>query len=1121
LLLVLLGLGLSRLRFDPEILNLLPTDQPTVQGLKLYQAHFANARELIITLRAPDGELAERLAGALAKRLRQETNLIAGVSWQAPWMEHPEQAAEIVACLWFNQPPESFGTLTNRLAPEHLQAVLAETREVLATSLSPMDIARRAFDPYDLLSVPALAGFSGLSAEQGQRAFASADGTFRLIYVQARTDLGGYRECSSWLKSVQNAVAGVRTNQADWAGVVVRYTGRPAFVTEIAGNMQRDLSGSVTATAIIIALLFWLMHRRWLPVLWLLALLALILVATIALGGLILGPICVVSMGFAAVLLGLAVDYAVVHYQEALAHPQLSVPEIRRAIAPSILWAAITTISAFLVLNFGGLPGLAQLGSLVAIGVALAALVMVVAYLPPLFPGRRIAPAHLPKPAWWTFLLPPKATSVAPANSTGLTSSRAAFAGTILVLIFTGAVLSLRQPQLDRTANALRPQQAEAETALNELTASMGIPRDPIWIIVRGSDEGQVYQRLCKAEALLKRAVSNQTISGYLLPTVMWPRPECQAANRATARVLGAQGRLLRETAVRAGFETNALFLTEELIRTWARIGESSGVVWPTNSMSQWVLKQFVARTPNEWLAMGLVYPATNRVAGASLAELSAQMAPDGILISGWELLGATTLQRVQGRLWLLVVPMVGLVLLSLWLAFQRVTEVLLGVAVLLLSGLCLLTTMALAGWSWNLLNLMALPLVLGTGVDYGIFIQLALRRHGGDTRMVRRSVGRALLLCGGTAITGFGSLAWSGNAGMASLGKVCAAGIAANMLIAIFLLPAWWLWVTPKSKVRNPKSENGDGLSRVASGPALNPQPSTLNPSSFYRAGLWRLGLGIARILPAFVFNAFCLLIAEIYYRLHRERREVVFQNLLPAFPGDPAAARRTAHRLFRQFALKMADVWRYESGVLKQNWLNEQKDWDHFEAVKARGQGVLLITPHLGNWELGGPLLAHHGYKLLALTRAEPDDDLTQIRMASRARWGIETLVVGNDGFAFMEIIKRLQSGAIVAMLIDRPPAPSAVTVELFGRPFQASIAAAELARASGCALLGVTLTRSGAGYTAHVLPEITYDRRALGTREARRELTGKILRAFEPEIRQHLDQWYHFVPIWPEKQ
>jgi predicted RND superfamily exporter protein len=63
-------------------------------------------------------------------------------------------------------------------------------------------------------------------------------------------------------------------------------------------------------------MLFWLTHRRWLPMLWLLTLLALILGATLALGGLVLGTISVVSMGFAAVLLGLAVDYAVVHYQE-------------------------------------------------------------------------------------------------------------------------------------------------------------------------------------------------------------------------------------------------------------------------------------------------------------------------------------------------------------------------------------------------------------------------------------------------------------------------------------------------------------------------------------------------------------------------------------------------------------------------------------------------------------------------------------------------------------------------------------------------------------------------------------------------------------------------------------
>jgi len=49
--------------------------------------------------------------------------------------------------------------------------------------------------------------------------------------------------------------------------------------------------------------------------------------------------------------------------------------------------------------------------------------------------------------------------------------------------------------------------------------------------------------------------------------------------------------------------------------------------------------------------------------------------------------------------------------------------------------------------------------------------------------------------------------------------------------------------------------------------------------------------------------------------------------------------------------------------------------------------------------------------------------------------------------------------------------------------------------------------------------VLPEFVYDRRALGNHEARRELTQQILRAFEPLIREHLDQWYQFVPIWPD--
>jgi predicted exporter/lauroyl/myristoyl acyltransferase len=1094
-----LALGLGRLRIGTEVLDLLPPDEPAVEGLKTYQQHFANARELILTLRATDAGKAERLAEALATRLRAESNLVAAVSWQPPWMENPSQAAEIVGWLWFNQPPLVFGELTNRLSPSRLHAVLGESREVLATSLSPMDIAVRSFDPYNLMNAPALNSLGGMSAGQGQGMFSSADGTLRVLYVEARPDLTAYPANAAWLQSLQKIVNDLEANQADGSGVVVRYTGRPAFVAETAASMRHDLSGSVTGTALIIAALFWLMHRRWLPMLWLLALLAVVLVATLAVGGIILGTISVLSLGFAAVLLGLAVDYAVVHYQEALSHPQWSISEVRRAIAPSILWAAITTLSAFLVLNFGGLPGLAQLGTLVAIGVALAALVMVLVYLPPLFPARWRAGANQPGQPWWSYFIPPRDIIPVASSRADGAYCRRALRVTIALAACAGLALSFHFPPLDRSANALKPRHSEAEAALEEMTAAVGIPQDPLWVVISGRHEPEVFEVLSQAEGLLRQAVSNHVIGGYLLPTAMWPRVEYQQANRATAAALGVLGPVLRAAAVEEGFKTNALFLTDELLQTWSRAGNCRDVFWPTNDMSQWLLRRFVASSSNEWFFMGLVYPAANGVSGAAVSELSSRLEKKGVLLSSWGLLGGATLERVQSRMWRVVTPMIALVLGSLWMAFRRLAEVLLGIAVLLLSSLCLLATMSLAGWSWNLLNLMAVPLILGAGIDYSIFIQLALRRHGGDLGAVRRSIGRALVLCGGTAIAGFGSLAWSSNSGMAGLGRVCATGIAANMLIAVCLLPAWWSCLQGKKR---PES---------ASHPAA--------PSRFYSSAVWRLGLIAVRILPGAALEPLCLFFGEIYYRLNPRRREVVIRNLLPVLNDDPIAAEKTAHRLFRQFAIKMKDLWRHECGIGVNAWLTEDSDWAIYEKARQRGRGVLLLTPHLGNWEIGGPLLVQRGVKLITITQAEPGRGFTELRRQSRARRGIETLVVGDDGFAFVEIIKRLQDGATIALLIDRPPSVKSVTITLFGRPFQASLAAAELARATGCALVGVTIVRKDQGYQARLLAEFEYDRQSLGNREGRGRLTQQIMRAFEPEIRQHADQWFHFVPIWPE--
>ncbi len=374
--------------------------------------------------------------------------------------------------------------------------------------------------------------------------------------------------------------------------------------------------------------------------------------------------------------------------------------------------------------------------------------------------------------------------------------------------------------------------------------------------------------------------------------------------------------------------------------------------------------------------------------------------------------------------------------------------------------------------------------------------------------------------------MAGFGSLGWSSNPGMASLGKVCAVGIGANMLFSVFLLPAWWVGVTQPSNVRRPQHGAGKRHEFPVAGHAGEhaTHPSTHvarapAPPAFYRAGLWRLALALVRLLPARLSKGLGLVVAEIYFSLRRQRRQVVVRNFLPVFAGDRLAAQKAAHRLFRNFAFKLVDLWRVESGVPVRDWLTNPSELQIIRAARQRARGIIFVTLHLGNWEHGALLLAQLGIPLTILSQPEPDDGLTHLRVASRRRWGIETLIIGQDDFAFVEVLKQLQAGAALALSLDRPLARGGVSVEWFGQPFDAPAAAADLARASGCALIGVTIVRRPTGYAVQVLPEFTYDRRALGNRDARRQFTGQILRAFEPAIRQSIDQWYQFVPIWPE--
>lgn len=1073
---LLLGLGWSRVRLDTEVLNLLPGAVPTVRGLQLYQEHFVNARELLVTVQAADAGAAEDAARQLAGVLRSAIPGVADVVWRPPWMERPEDMAALLAHVWLNQPPDVFGELTRRLAPDRLVSVAAEARDQLATSMSPTDLARLSHDPFGLTRLPEATGVDRMmfSPEEG---FASADGTFRVLYVEAEGALGDYREGIRWMEGVRAAVERVARGPEWPAGAEVRFTGSPAFVAEISTGMAGDMQRTVLGTLAVIAALFGWAHRSWRPLAWMMAMILAIVAGSLAVGGLVWGTLNAVSLGFGAILAGLAVDYALVVYEETVARTGVSVAERRRALAPALTGSALTTAAAFFALNFAGLPGLSQLGTLVGVGILLTPLVMLRVFLPVV--------SRLPHP---------RATADASVPGGPPLRVSPGVRGVVTVLV-AGVAFGLvwgRGIRVERDNRGIEPAHLPAQVALNELNERLNQRGDPLLLVVSGADEAEVAHRLEEVDRALAAARERGWDFETTLPTALWPHPARQEANRVAAAALAVQAPALRAAAIDAGFSADAMGFTEQVLRAWGEASGGAGGRWPNQGSFRWLLKRAAVWTGTNWLAVGAVFPED----GGTSADLAAQIDPQvaGVWLTGWSLLGGSLLEHVEGRLAWVIPGVVLLVATCLMAVFRRWREVLISLGALGLTVLVLQAVMSAAGLAWNLMSLAALPLLLGAAVDYGIHVQLALRRHAGDLRAVQRVTGRAVFLSAATTVAGFGSNSLSSHPGLAALGWASAIGIAVAYGIAVFLVPGWWLLgAAPGTRLRLEQ------------------------PSATYGPAVWRLGILAARWLPRGLCRAVAVWGARVYGRLRPERLGVVETNLLPVVSGDRQAARAAARRLLVRFAVKITDLLRHESGAAESIQASSWSGYDIFASALARGRGVLLVTPHLGNWEFGGCLLSRKGVRLLVLTQPEPGRGFTELRQQARARWGIETLVVGQDAFAFVEIIRRLQDGATVALLVDRPPPRSAVDAELFGQPFRASIAPAELARASGCAIVPVYVVAEDRGYAAHVLPEIPYDRRALGDREARRAFAGEILRVFEPVLRQYPDQWYHFVPLW----
>jgi KDO2-lipid IV(A) lauroyltransferase len=184
------------------------------------------------------------------------------------------------------------------------------------------------------------------------------------------------------------------------------------------------------------------------------------------------------------------------------------------------------------------------------------------------------------------------------------------------------------------------------------------------------------------------------------------------------------------------------------------------------------------------------------------------------------------------------------------------------------------------------------------------------------------------------------------------------------------------------------------------------------------------------------------------------------------------------------------------------------------------ARGNGAILVSPHLGNWELGGLGLADLGYKLNVLTFREPDEKVNELREKVRGERGIGIIYVDRDDtspLAVIEAINALRRNEVLCLLGERDGSSNTTEVDFFGRPTPFPVGAAYLALASGAPVIPVFVPLEGTTY-ATLMDEPIYFNGGHGRHgQAVRNGMQRIASVFERYIRRYPDQWYNFYDFW----
>ncbi len=262
---------------------------------------------------------------------------------------------------------------------------------------------------------------------------------------------------------------------------------------------------------------------------------------------------------------------------------------------------------------------------------------------------------------------------------------------------------------------------------------------------------------------------------------------------------------------------------------------------------------------------------------------------------------------------------------------------------------------------------------------------------------------------------------------------------------------------------------------------------------------------------------DIFSRVLGKVWYRIDRRHRGVALDNLTRAYGGEKTASEiaTMARRVFQNIARIPFEIgWALE--LSPEDHVNHFHvcGRGHLEDAQRQNRGVLILTAHLGNWELLSVAMEMIGLPHCAIARPLDVGFLDQFITGFRTRFGGELIPKERSGY---RIVRRLRQGWLVAVLFDQGADwYEGPFVDFFGHRACTSRGLARLAARSGAPVVPLFVVRHGGGFRILIEPAVPLEDSGDKTRDSE-ENTQRFNQVIENVVRRYPEQWFWVHRRW----